>query len=1237
MTSRRRILPFLSLVLATALSVASQAAAQTASPVIDLATGPSLAGGSNPQQLTAVREGRVVFAATVPGSGLEVWASDGSDTGTRMLADGCPGPCSSLPEILGPVGGDALWVASGGGQPDRIWSTDGTRDGTFPLSDGGVPLTVFRKVLGGVDEPAYQPLDRALFAGRLYFEACGAVHGCGLWSTDSTVVGTRLAVPGSRLGGAPVGALAAGSHVFFLTGGVAGGNGPSLWRTDGTTAGTVLLASFPSAPRALTAAGSKLFFTAPSRDGNGEDLWVSDGTRPGTRPLTHFTPASPFTPGPGFEPVLHAAGAHVDFAADDGGHGWEIWQSDGTVGGTRRITDFRNPEPFSFFSLATSGLLEVQGRVLVQATDGATGWKLWGSTGDPGSTKPLHDCLGGCNTGSTPGHGLLGAIGGRALFLAEDAVHGTDLWSTDGTPAGTQFVRDLCPGTCSSQVPAAVPLSGVVLSFVAFPSDNSPAQLWVSDGTAAGTRPLTHFTAGSSAGDALPVNSSGRIFFSAANADGQELWVIEHGAPRQVANLAPDAPSSSPRNLTPAGSHLVFHATVAGATRLYQADGTPGGVSQLLGPVHPPDVQPCLPLCGPVSVSLGSWAAFLDDTQQSGFQLLRTDGTVAGTAQLTNVAPPDRLDLSLAALSGGTVLFFIERHDRRELWRSDGTAAGTVMVSVIPGNALSRPPAGFASTGTQAWFAINGDDGKATLWRSDGTPAGTAAAVILPAGLEVLGLPITRAGGHVFFETAQLSGTRDVQLWSTDGNPSNTAGTVPLTLGPGFGVFEMKEFNGALFYLAFGASQTGGLWRSDGTPEGTVRLHEFSLLNEDHTQVRPSGLTVAGNLLFFAAQGNTGGTELWVSDGNPSNTGGTRLVKDINPFGPDASSDPANFVAVGSRVFFSAFDGVHGIELWESDGTEAGTRLVQDIAPEGLSSSPDQLTVVGDRLYFTADDGVIGRELWSLPLNGTGGCQPSATVLCLGGGRYQVEVTWRDPQGHRGSGMAVPLTGGTGGIGDTGAFWFFSATNLELVVKVLDGTGVNGHVWVFYGALSNVEYTLTVTDTQTGLARRYFNPQGQLASVGDVQAFGPLGAKSRNPAPLTFPASVSSGGPAIAVRTDPSLRQAVCDPAPSALCLGGGRFAVTVAWKDFQGHTGLGTAVPLTGDTGSFWFFNASNLELIVKVLDGTAVNGHFWVFYGALSNVEYTLTVTDLQTGTQKRYTNPSGRFASVADTEAF
>jgi hypothetical protein len=123
----------------------------------------------------------------------------------------------------------------------------------------------------------------------------------------------------------------------------------------------------------------------------------------------------------------------------------------------------------------------------------------------------------------------------------------------------------------------------------------------------------------------------------------------------------------------------------------------------------------------------------------------------------------------------------------------------------------------------------------------------------------------------------------------------------------------------------------------------------------------------------------------------------------------------------------------------------------------------------------------------------------------------------------------------------------------------------------------------------------------------------------------------------VQVPASPAAAAGSCSPGTTALCLNGGRFRVEVAWKDFDGHTGAGQAVPLTGDTGYFWFFGPENVELVLKVLDGTPLNQHWWVFYGALSNVEYRVTVTDTVTGAQKTYLNPSGTLGSVADTSAF
>ncbi len=106
----------------------------------------------------------------------------------------------------------------------------------------------------------------------------------------------------------------------------------------------------------------------------------------------------------------------------------------------------------------------------------------------------------------------------------------------------------------------------------------------------------------------------------------------------------------------------------------------------------------------------------------------------------------------------------------------------------------------------------------------------------------------------------------------------------------------------------------------------------------------------------------------------------------------------------------------------------------------------------------------------------------SDPVLCLADDRFHVQVHWRLPTGERGEGHPMALSG------DTGTFWFFDPANVELVVKVLDGRGVNGRFWVFYGALSNVGYTVTVTDTRTGRSKRYVNPPGTMASVADTSA-----------------------------------------------------------------------------------------------------------------------------------------------------
>lgn len=253
---------------------------------------------------------------------------------------------------------------------------------------------------------------------------------------------------------------------------------------------------------------------------------------------------------------------------------------------------------------------------------------------------------------------------------------------------------------------------------------------------------------------------------------------------------------------------------------------------------------------------------------------------------------------------------------------------------------------------------------------------------------------------------------------------------------------------------------------------------------------------------------------------------------------------------------------------------------------------------------------------------GTGPCVPGATSLCLGGNRFRVEVQWRQAGvgAGRGAGTAVPLAGSD----QTGLFWFFDATNIELIVKLLDGTSINDFYWSFYGGLSDVEYWITVTDTVTGESRTYYNSKGNICGGSDTQAFP--GTQPTPPLPASLAAPLTS------------VTEAAC--APNTLCLLGGRFQVEVSWKlSPTGPEGVGTPVPIAGSdqTGMFWFFEPSNIELVVKVLDGRPINGKHWVFYGALSDVEYEVRVTDTTTGAVKTYQNERGNICGRSDTNAF
>ncbi|WP_287722062.1 ELWxxDGT repeat protein, partial [Microcystis sp. M049S1] len=329
----------------------------------------------------------------------------------------------------------------------------------------------------------------------------------------------------------------------------------------------------------------------------------------------------------------------------------------------------------------------------------------------------------------------------------------------------------------------------------------------------------------------------------------------------------------------------------------------------------------------------------------NGEELWRSDGTAAGTVAVADISPGDYGSYPSNLTVVGSTLFFqaYDSVNGSELWKSDGTAAGTVLVKDIrPGDSSSFLD-NLTALGNTLFFT------NAGLWKSDGTEAGT----VLVKNISLDNL--TAVGNTLFFSARGVSGN---ELWKSDGT---AAGTVLVkNIRPGSSSSDpryLTALGNTLYFTADNGANGIELWKSDGTAAGTVLVKDIAPAG---FYFPPRYLTAVGNTLFFSANDGVNGQELWKSDGTAA---GTVLVKDIGSL-----ARPRNLTAVGSTLFFTANDNVNGEELWKSDGTAAGRVLVKNINPGSgfFGNYPRNLTVVGSTLFFTADDGVNGRELWAV-------------------------------------------------------------------------------------------------------------------------------------------------------------------------------------------------------------------------------------------------------------------------------
>jgi hypothetical protein len=335
--------------------------------------------------------------------------------------------------------------------------------------------------------------------------------------------------------------------------------------------------------------------------------------------------------------------------------------------------------------------------------------------------------------------------------------------------------------------------------------------------------------------------------------------------------------------------------------------------------------------------------------------------------------------------------------------------------------------------------------------------------------------------------------------------------------------------------------------------------------------------------------------------------------------------------------------------VWGSGGSDvfiAGGEVI--LHYDGTTWSQTSVTGDAGSLWGSSGSNVFAVGGAGTILHYSADCAPGDTVLCLNGGRFEVEVAWRTPDGTSGPGHAVSLTG------DTGYFWFFDSANVELVVKALDACGFAGapRFWVFAGGLTDVEVTITARDAATGQVRTYHNPPNTpFQPILDTDAFATCSAsasvssrsaarepKTRSEQSLAIAAAKADVAATLAALGTAPMVSTACTPAGTARCLNGGRFRVEATYRTSQGRTGKAQVVQVTPDTGYLWFFDAGNVEAVVKVLDSCSLNQRFWVFAGGLTDVEVNLRVTDTTNGTARTYSNPLGTtFAPIQDTGAF
>lgn len=865
--------------------------------VKDINTRPA-SDGARIQSPTAMGN-TLFFTACDAAHGQELWKSDGTPRGTKLLKDVLPGFGSSFPRELTVVGDTLYFVADDFQHGFQLWKSDGTQDGTYLVKD-----------LAG-DTSALAPKSLTAAGNKLFFLLPTENGPDRLWTSDGTAEGTVEVLPDDTSVDSPHDLIAFKNTVVFV-------RGDSLYCSNGTAAGTTSLGTvtsliFPDGTRRplIVFKGIIVF-----RRGN--SLYRSDGTAEGTVSLG----------------LLDFLGYVQCFAGDDilyfvtEGGNKRLWKSDGTPGGTEFVSSLD-------WAIEEGAVL---GNTLVFSMyNSDAGVELWCS--DETGTRLLKDLAPGTQDDfpleSNPQNFTV--MGNFVYFTATPGPN-TELWRTDGTEAGTTLVIDRKDNNDPTGAWFDWRL-GATKERLYF--SNGAIDLWVTDGTAKGSRLLKRGS-GASGNHYISRFTSGddMMFFIAS----EQLWRT-NGTKRgtiQLTGLRDRTASSNPSfergsSIYPAGERTYFTAFDGVRMGLWTSRGT----GRATYPVKYFNDWPTWD-SSPISrfYPMGDRIFVVTNWE---YHLLVSDGTFKGTRRLfTGLGSgwdPEWLGLEVIGTIED-VLYFTHAYGQftGEIWKTDGTVRGTKRVrgaSQVPLVSTANP-----ATEMTLFFLRDG-----TLYRTDGTAEGTYA--VNETG--ELGSELIRVGNQVYFSSEE-NGTSG--FWCSDGTPGGTRRLLDRVASNPV-VFKDKVF-------VFAGS---GLWSTDGTLQGTQLVTEAGFANG----AWPSPLFVAGNLVYFPRYVDKHHIQLWRSDGTAGGTSmvGTQNFPNLYYNGYDWGAP----IVVGSILYFAASTEMEGRELWQTDGTSAGTRMVADLTGDSAGSDPYGFGLLGSQLLFWATTSARGRELYSLDVS----------------------------------------------------------------------------------------------------------------------------------------------------------------------------------------------------------------------------------------------------------------------------